>query len=145
MTDKNNDLEQIEKKYGHLVVVAGCLILLLLVVVLAFVSHRFNQRLLSDFWPIDKSSVAPNILASIIIFDVVTLAAALFYPPVRKALDRALTLHKNDLKVHMTEGFRAVHDRFDDHDVRLSEHQRMLTHVIENSHMPPLPERPDSP
>lgn len=93
MTEETSELEQVEKRYGHLLVVAFCVASLLVVLGLALTDHWFNQRLLSDFYPVDKSSVAPNILASIIIFDVVTLAAALFYPPFKHALDRGLTKH----------------------------------------------------
>jgi hypothetical protein len=93
MAEEISELDQVEKRYGHLLVVAFCVATLLVVLGLAIGDHWFNQRLLSDFWPIDKSTVAPNILASIIIFDVVTLAAALFYPPFKHALDAGLSKH----------------------------------------------------
>jgi uncharacterized membrane protein len=110
MSDK---IQDVEKKYGHLVVVAFCLSLLLIVVFWAFFSHWFNQRLLSDFWPIDKSTVAPNLLASLIIFDVATLAAALFYPPFKKLLDRSFQVHKDELKDHITSELSEVHAKMD--------------------------------
>lgn len=91
MTEDVSELEQVEKRYGHLLVVAFCVASLLVVLGLAIGDHWFNQRLLSDFWPVDTSRIAPNILASAIIFDVVTLVAALFYPPFKKALDRGLS------------------------------------------------------
>lgn len=113
----SDELDQIEKKYGHLVVVGFCLSLLLIVAGFAVGSHWFAARLQSDFWPIDKATVAPNILASLIIFDVVTLAAGLFYPPFKKALDRGFARHKSDvtdaLKAHVTDELAEVHKKID--------------------------------
>ena len=101
------------KKYGHLVVVSFCLALLASAVVAGAFSHWFNQRLLSDFWPVDKSTIAPNILASVIIFDVVTLTAALFYPPFKRLLDRSVQLHKDEIKQHLSSELEAVHAKMD--------------------------------
>lgn len=123
-----DDIEEEAKKYGHLVVVAGCAAFLLVVLIWALVSHWFNQRLQADFWPPDRSFISPNILASLIIFDVVTLAAALFYPPVKKALDESIKLHKKalteDIKGHVSSELSDVHAKLD--------------HVIK--HHPDIPE-----
>jgi uncharacterized membrane-anchored protein YitT (DUF2179 family) len=134
MTDNNTDeLERIEKKYGHLLVVGASVLLIIAVIVGAFISRWFALRLQSDFWPIDKATVAPNILASIIQAVVVVTIMAIFYPPFRKALDRAATKHKDDLKAHITNELASVHERHD-------EVERMLNHVITHSKdIPPLP------
>jgi hypothetical protein len=128
-----DELDQIEKKYGHLLVIGTSVLLVIAVIIGAFISHWFAARLQSDFWPIDKATVAPNILASIIQAIVVVTFMAVFYPPFRKAIDRAASRHKEEIKNHITDGFSAVHERFD-------EHERMMKHVIDNSpDIPPLP------
>ena len=132
------ELESIEKRYGHLVVVVICLLTVAVVTVTAIYSHWFNQRLLSDFWPIDKASVAPNILASFVIFDLATLAAALFYPPFKKALDRGFTRHKDDIKAHVNEGLKAIReDAQRHHDERIAqylEHHEAATALAKEHH-----------
>lgn len=114
MADNGDDqLKAVEQKYGHLLVVGSTLLLVVAVVVSSFISHWFNQRLQSDFWPVDKSTVAPNILASIIQAIVVVTVMAIFYPPMRKALDRAATRHKNDIKKHIHDELGDVHSKLD--------------------------------
>jgi hypothetical protein len=109
----DDELEKIEKQYGHLLVVAFCLALLLVVIILGISSHWFALRLQSDFWPVDKASVSPNILASVIIFDIVTLTAALFYPPFKKALDRGLSRHTVKMTSHVTVELGKLHEKID--------------------------------
>jgi hypothetical protein len=108
-----NDIDEIEKRYGHLFVVAFCLSLLLAVVGFAVFDHWFWLRLQSDFWPVDKATVAPNIVASIIIFDVVTLTAALFYPPFKKALDKGLSRHTKAITSHVSAENADLHAKLD--------------------------------
>ena len=38
---------------------------------------------------------------------------AIFYPPLRKALDRAATKHKNEIKAHISAELGAVHAKID--------------------------------
>jgi hypothetical protein len=38
---------------------------------------------------------------------------ALFYPPFRKALDKAATKHKNEIKQHITNELSEVHAKMD--------------------------------
>ncbi len=113
MPEIENDLDDIERKFGHLIVVGACVALILLVVVAAIASHWFALRLQSDFWPLDKSTVAPNILASIIQAVLVVAGMAIFYPPLRKALDRAAAKHKNEIKAHISAELGAVHAKID--------------------------------
>lgn len=49
----------------------------------------FHGRLGGDFWPIDRSFVGPNLLASIIQAGVLFILAVLFYPPLRKRILRS--------------------------------------------------------
>ena len=48
----------------------------------------FRGRLSADFYPLDASRVAPNILASLIQYAVILIAAALIWPPTRRRLHR---------------------------------------------------------
>ena len=54
-------------------------------------------RFLQDFWPVDASRIAPNIVASIVQWAVVLIIAALLYPPTRRMIKRAAdeTLHRH--------------------------------------------------
>ena len=124
--DQPGELEQIEKKYGHLLVVASSLLLVVAVIIGSFISHWFAARLQSDFWPIDKATVAPNILASIIQAIVVVTVMAVFYPPLRRAIDAAAARHKNEIKAHITNELGEVH--------------RKMDHII--YHHPDIPPRP---
>jgi uncharacterized membrane-anchored protein YitT (DUF2179 family) len=109
----DNELEEIEQKYGHLLVVGMSVLLLVATVLSAFISHWFALRLQSDFWPVDKSTVGPNILASAIQAIIVVTVMALCYPPFRKALDKAATKHKNEIKQHLTDELSEVHAKMD--------------------------------
>lgn len=133
-----DEIEIIEKKYGHLIVVFLCSFSLIVIVLAALTSHWFSQRLLSDFWPVDKSSVAPNILASIVIFDLVTLAASLFYPPFKKALDRGFSRHKEELKGHINAELTALRaDAQRHHEEQLDQrdaHHKELTALAKEHH-----------
>jgi hypothetical protein len=48
----------------------------------------FRTRLHADFIPFDNSHIAPNILASILIVELVTPFAVLLWPPTRRRLHR---------------------------------------------------------
>jgi ABC-type Fe3+ transport system permease subunit len=113
VTEEIRELEEVEKKYGHLLVVAFCASVLLVVLGCGIASPWFRLRLQSDFWPIDKATVAPNLLASFIIADVATLAAALFYPPFKKALDRGLSRHTAVITSHVSAENDELHAKLD--------------------------------
>jgi hypothetical protein len=87
------------------------------------------SRLQSDFWPVDKATVAPNILASIVQAIVVALVVYLLYPRFRRAVDRWVKGHLHDHRKAM--------------DVHLAELHRKVDHLIEHSDIPPLPPKDD--
>ena len=117
--DQPGELEQIEKKYGHLLVVASSLLLVVAVIIGSFISHWFAARLHSDFWPIDKATVVVTVMA-------------VFYPPLRRAIDAAAARHKNEIKAHITNELGEVH--------------RKMDHIIyHHPDIPPLPTKEDTP
>ena len=90
-----------------------------LVYFVAFHTHRF----LHDFWPLDASAIAPNIVASMVQYALLLILAALLYPPIRRAVDRYVRRHVDELKDHVTTEHRKVHDK--------------LNHIID--HHPDIP------
>lgn len=48
------------------------------------------HRLLSDFWPFDRSAVAPNIVASVVQAVGVGVAAYALWPKLRRLVNRAV-------------------------------------------------------
>lgn len=89
-----------ERELTNLFVIAVCAVIAAAVVVSALVSHWFALRLEADFWPIDASRVAPNILASAVQAVVVVLVLAVVYKPLKRRIEASLQRHKNDLMSH---------------------------------------------
>ena len=112
-TSTDEQLAAIEKKAGHLIVLSGVALLIVAVVVTALLSHWFAARLGQDFWPIDRSAIAPNLLASLVQAVGVVAIMAFFYPPMRRAVERAATRHKEELKAHITSELALVHAKMD--------------------------------
>ena len=63
--------------------------LVLLIALVLFIVFDWG-RFLSDFWPIDKSSVGPNLLASVVQAALVLGVVALIYPPIRHWIEEHL-------------------------------------------------------
>lgn len=82
----------------------------------------FRNRLGADFWPLDSSRVAPNLLAGLIQWAIIFVLAILLYPPFRKAIHSFF-----DGKL---EG---LHAKIDGLDRRHDEHARKLA-KIEDEH-----------
>ena len=82
----------------------------------------FRSRLSADFWPPDNARIAPNIVASIVQAQVVLIAAALLWPPLRRAIHQAITAHLAPL-----------------HDSHIELHAK-LDHIIH--HHPDIPTFP---
>ena len=61
-----------------------------LIVGVAFVAAlaAFRNRLGVDFWPLDRSTVGPNRVASGLTWAFVLIGTALIYPPVRRRIKR---------------------------------------------------------
>ena len=72
-----------------------------LVVVVALIIG-FHHRLSADFYPLDASRVAPNILASLIQWALVFLAAVLIWPPTRRRLHRFVDRKLDPVHAHLT-------------------------------------------
>lgn len=71
------------------------------------------DRFLQDFWPVDASRVAPNIVASLVQYAILLVAAYLLYPPFRRAVDRWLRGHTSSLKKHISDEHDAIHEKLD--------------------------------
>ena len=90
----------------------------------------FRSRLGTDFWPIDRSPVGPNIVASVIVWGSVLILGVLVYPPIRRRLERA-TEQFADRKLE------AVHQRFDELHARhnkVQERQEKIAQSIADLH-----------
>ena len=72
-----------------------------------------TDRFLSDFWPLDRSIVGPNLVASVVQYALVVIAVALLYPPARRAIERFATKHVDELKAHVSAEHKKIHDRLD--------------------------------
>jgi hypothetical protein len=90
------------------VALAACLLVGIVFWVI-FGWHRF----LDDFWPIDASRIAPNIVAGAVQWAIILIAAALLYPPIRRAIDAYVTGHVQSLKAHVSAEHDALHEKLD--------------------------------
>ena len=77
-----------------------------------FIVFHWN-RFVSDFYPLDKSTVAPNILASVVQYAILLVAAYLLYPPFRRAVNKWMTGHVDSLKTHISAEHDALHEKLD--------------------------------
>ena len=71
------------------------------------------SRFVSDFWPLDKSSVGPNLVASVVQWAIILVAASLIYPPTRRAIDKYVKRHFESVKAHVTSGHNELHAKLD--------------------------------
>jgi hypothetical protein len=60
----------------------------------------FRSRISADFWPLDSSRVGPNLVASIVQWAVIFIAAVLLYPPWRRRLHRLIDAKLKPLHEH---------------------------------------------
>lgn len=124
-------------KVGKVVLTGLVVVAAVVVTALALVDHSFASRLSSDFWPPDKATVAPNILASVIQYALLALAALFVYPPWRRAVTGYIGRH-----------VKSIHDKLDEHHAaRTDQHDevlRHLQHIIKHSRsIPDLPTKED--
>jgi uncharacterized membrane protein YccC len=98
-------------------VVAGLVVIAVVVVVIVFHTH-----IGPDFFPLDKSTVGPNILASIIQWAVLFVAAVFLYPPWRRRVHRFVDGKLES--IHAKLG--ALHGKVDHLDARHDEHAAHL-------------------
>jgi hypothetical protein len=102
------------KKWG------GLLALVLIVVGIIF----WHNRLGTDFWPLDRSTIGPNLVASVVQWAIIALVVYLAYPPVRRALDRWAKSHVHEANVEL-------HKKLDE-SIKLSRHIIHHTKAIPN-------------
>lgn len=94
--------------------VAAVIVAILLFVVIYLTWNRLG----TDFWPLDRSTIGPNIIASVITWAAVLIAAALIWPPTRRRIHRFMD---NKLKSHLGP----IHAKLDAHARSLEElHQK---------------------
>jgi len=116
------------------------------VVVIVLLAAVFRDRLHADFWPVDKSRVAPNILATILQILAATPFLVLLWPPTRRRIHRFVTSHTAPLHAQLLKA-EAQRDRLHkEHLAAHAETQRRLDHVIRHStDIPPLPPKRSRP
>ena len=88
------------------------LALVVLVGIICFLVFDW-PRFLSDFWPLDRSFVGPNIVATFVQWAVALIILALIYPPTRRAIEKFFTSNYDDLKKHVSAEHDALHEKLD--------------------------------
>jgi len=85
------------------------------VLVAAGLLAGFHARLRADFWPLDASRVAPNILATVIQLLIATPIAVLLWPPFRRRLHAFMRAHTGPLRRELKQELRALHGQRERH------------------------------
>lgn len=97
----------------------------------------FRSRLGADFWPLDASRIAPNILATLIQIAAVTPVAVLLWPPTRRRIHRFIEKHTAPIHAKI-DAVKKLHEQHHtDHLAALAETQKRLDHIIK--HHPDIP------
>ena len=68
----------------------AALVVILVLVALVIFSSWVRSRVIGDFFPVDRSYVGPNIVASIVQAIFVFAVMAVLYPPLRHWIEREL-------------------------------------------------------
>jgi hypothetical protein len=108
--------------------VAGLVIVILVILVIVFQSH-----IGPDFFPLDHSNVGPNLLANIIQWAILFVAAVFLYPPWRHRLHRFVDGKLQGIhdKLGALHGkVDRLHERHDEHAAHLD----ALSQRIEDLH-----------
>lgn len=130
--------ESVEKEFEEvinrtaLVVFAIATIVVTIVLSLAF--PWFGSRLKSDFWPIDRSFISPNITATVVQVIFYTFLAALIFDPVRRLLNKIVTRHKVDILDQIRNHHTVIAEK---HEKQQNELLNHMKHIIE--HHPDIP------
>ena len=93
----------------------------ILAVILVALSVFWHARFLSDLWPLDRSYVGPNLVASVIQWAIILIAASLLYPPIRKAIDRWFTKRLGEVHQEIHEHIHEANQELHDHLHHLTE------------------------
>lgn len=107
------------------------------VAALAALVAVFRGRLHADFWPLDASRVAPNIMATLIQIALATPVAVLLWPPTRRRMHAFVTRHTAPLHARLIHVERQHQRRHREVLAAHAETQRHLQHVI--AHHPDIP------
>ena len=107
----------------HKVTLALLLAVTIYAVVEFILSTWFHARVIHDFWPVDRSYIGPNIVATIVTYIFIALVLTLLYPPFRKMMRRIITGHKDEMKAHAEAGWKEIHDKL---DAQHEEHMKAL-------------------
>ena len=103
------------------------------VAVWSILDPNVYHRLRDDFWPVDRSFVGPNLLASIVQWALIAAIVSVVYPPIRHAIAHFIERHVDSIKGHISlEHQKASRERELMH--------RKLDHVIK--HSPDIPDFP---
>ena len=92
----------------------------------------WHSRVRADVYPLDRSYVAPNLLASFIIFSLGLMAGALLYPPIRKATHRFMDRKLAPVHAHL----RHMRVQHAESKARQDHIIRQQAHLIEHSAAP---------
>jgi hypothetical protein len=71
------------------------------------------SRFVADFWPPDRSFIGPNLVASVVQAGAILIVGALLYPPTRRAFERYMHRHVEDIKAHVSAEHAALHKKVD--------------------------------
>ena len=123
-----------EKKVARLILGLSLIVIVCVVLIAAIVSPAIGDRLRSDFYPLDRSYISPNIVAAFVQAVFVTIILSALYPPIRHRVEAWVTKHKDDIKAHISAEHLVTHDKLQ------AVHER-VQHVIE--HHPDIPDFPN--
>jgi hypothetical protein len=86
---------------------------LVVVYVLAMVAEvvLWHARLRADFLPFDRSFIGPNVVAGIVVVEVMTPIGVLLYPPVRRCIEEWVRKRDEEIKAHVTAEHAKLHKR----------------------------------
>lgn len=82
-------------------------------VVCGLLVYVFRDRLSADFWPLDRSFVGPNLLASGVQYVAVGLIAVLVYPPLRRRVSKIAHKFVDDKLAPVHDHFVELYSRHD--------------------------------
>lgn len=116
------------------------------VVVIVLAAISFRDRLHADFWPVDGSRVAPNILATVLQILAATPFVVLLWPPTRRRIHRFVSRHTAPLHARLAAAEARAEHLHVEHLAAHTETQRRLDHIIKNHPaIPPLPSKRSRP
>jgi hypothetical protein len=86
----------------------------------------FHYRLKADFWPLDRSSIGPNLVASVLTWAAVFTASVLLYPPWRRRLHRFVDNKLLPVHAKLNQHRVSLQDLHRKHDELHAKHEQLL-------------------